>query len=74
MCNFAVSCPVPLKNRDFVLQRSWLDMGSEKIIMNHSVNHKDFKEKSNFVRGISYITGDNNKIRVEITRKTKPIY
>jgi StAR-related lipid transfer protein 10 len=56
--NFAVSCPVPLKNRDFVLQRSWLDMGSEKIIMNHSVNHKDYKEKSNYVRGISYITGN----------------
>jgi hypothetical protein len=33
-------------------------MGSEKIIMNHSVNHKDYKEKSNYVRGISYITGD----------------
>ncbi|CAB3362285.1 Hypothetical predicted protein [Cloeon dipterum] len=54
---YAMSCPVPLKNRDFVLQRSWLDMGTEQIIMNHSVNHKDYSEKPNYVRGISYITG-----------------
>lgn len=47
-----------------MLQRSWLDMGSEKIIMNHSVTHKDFKEKPNYVRGISYITG-NYKIKIK---------
>jgi len=29
----------PLMNRDFVTQRSWLDLGVEKFILNHSLNH-----------------------------------
>ena len=37
---FTVKSPKPLKNRDFVLQRSWLDMGDQFYIVNHSVNHK----------------------------------
>ena len=38
---YAMKCPSPLKNRDFVIQRCWLDYGDnkEKIIYNHSINH-----------------------------------
>jgi hypothetical protein len=38
---FSIKSPKPLKNRDFVTQRCWLDYGPgrEKIIFNHSVNH-----------------------------------
>lgn len=43
---FTVKCPPPLKNRDFVTQRSWLDLGAEKCIVNHSVNHKVNNRKS----------------------------
>jgi len=36
---FTVRVAKPLMNRDFVTQRSWLDLGAEKFILNHSVNH-----------------------------------
>jgi len=38
----AVKTPKPLKNRDFVTQRVWLDLGREMMIFNHSVNHTVF--------------------------------
>ncbi|KPI92932.1 PREDICTED: PCTP-like protein [Papilio xuthus] len=54
---YAMSCPAPLKNRDFVLQRSWLDTGNEKMILNHSVYHKDYPPRKGFVRAVSLLTG-----------------
>lgn len=54
---YAISCPPPVKNRDFVLQRSWLDIGDEKLILNHSVNHKDYAPRKGYIRGISHLTG-----------------
>ncbi|KAK7097299.1 START domain-containing protein 10-like [Littorina saxatilis] len=54
---YAIKCPTPLKNRDFVTQRAWLDMGDEKIIFNHSVNHAKRPVKKGMIRGISFLTG-----------------
>lgn len=54
---YAMQLPKPLANRDFVTLRSWLDLGKEKIIVNHSVNHASVPPTKSFVRGISYITG-----------------
>lgn len=50
--------PKPFKNRDFVLQRSWLDYGHgmDKIITNHSVNHSKIPSVKSRVRGITYQT------------------
>lgn len=54
---YALSCPAPVKNRDFVLQRSWLDMGNEKLILNHSVEHKDYTPRKGYIRAVSHLTG-----------------
>ncbi|CAF0760664.1 unnamed protein product [Brachionus calyciflorus] len=55
---FAIKSPKPFKNRDFVTQRCWLDLGEnkDKILFNHSVNHAKFPPKKGYVRGLSYIT------------------
>ncbi|XP_057377256.1 START domain-containing protein 10-like [Daphnia carinata] len=54
---YAMSCPPPIQNRDFVLQRSWLATPKKISILNHSVTHKDLPPKKYFIRGVSHITG-----------------
>ncbi|KAL8562216.1 hypothetical protein ACOMHN_005201 [Nucella lapillus] len=54
---YAIKCPAPLKNRDFVTQRSWLNHGDEFIIFNHSVNHTKQPVKKGTIRGVSFLTG-----------------
>ncbi|BES94067.1 StAR-related lipid transfer (START) domain containing 10 [Nesidiocoris tenuis] len=54
---YSMSCPSPLANRDFVLQRSWLDLGDEKYILNHSVYHVDYPPKKGYIRATSHLTG-----------------
>lgn len=53
---YGLKFPRPLKNRDFVTQRCWLDLGEgkEKIVFNHSVNHAVFITNSYFITIISY--------------------
>jgi len=54
---YAITCPSPMKNRDFVLQSSWLETKSEYIIINHSVHHQNHPPIKGFVRALSYLTG-----------------
>lgn len=54
---YAVRCPSPLKNRDFVLLRSWLQTVNEYLLINHSVYHDSLPPKKGFIRGISLLTG-----------------
>ncbi|XP_077286055.1 START domain-containing protein 10-like [Arctopsyche grandis] len=60
---YAMSCPSPLKNRDFVLQRSWLDTGTEQMILNHSVFHKNYPPRKGYIRAISHMTGFVVRVR-----------
>lgn len=54
-CNsfwISVSCPAPLKPRDFVLLRSWLDTGprGEQMLLSRSIIHKQYPPKKGYVR------------------------
>lgn len=62
---YALSCPSPVKNRDFLIQSSWLETDKEFMIINHSVFHKDFPPLKGMVRGISYLTGFHIKATIE---------
>lgn len=54
-----MNCPPPLKPRDFVLMRSWLDTGpkGEAMLISRSVEHRSFPPKKGFVRATSHLTG-----------------
>ena len=56
----SVACPSPVKNRDFVLQSSWLQTKAEYMLINHSVIHSDCPPRKGYVRALSYLTGTNN--------------
>lgn len=51
-----VSCPPPLKPRDFVLLRSWLDTGprGEQMLLSRSILHKDYPPKKGYVRYVYF--------------------
>lgn len=56
---FKVSCPPPLKPRDFVLLRSWLDTGplGEQMLISRSVTHHDWPPRKGYIRATSHLTG-----------------
>lgn len=54
---YSIKCPSPMKNRDFVTQRSWYWEEDNFIIFNHTVNHKDAPLKKGLIRGNSILSG-----------------
>ncbi|XP_071847090.1 START domain-containing protein 10-like isoform X3 [Apostichopus japonicus] len=54
---YAVKCPSPLKNRDFIMQRTWLVTPTEYVIFNHSIYHSEFPPRKGLIRGESMLTG-----------------
>lgn len=57
LCYYAVSCVPPLRNRDMVVLRSWLDTGREYYILSHSVSHQRYPPRQGFVRALSHLAG-----------------
>jgi hypothetical protein len=56
ICYYSLGSIPPFRSRDFVMQRSWLDIGKEKFILGHSVWHDQYPPTKNYVRGIIYLT------------------
>jgi len=56
ICYYALGAYPPIRSRDFVMQRSWLDIGDEKYICGHSVCHDDFPPLKGYIRGTVYLT------------------
>lgn len=54
---YAMQLPKPFANRDFLTVRSWKEVGREKYIINHSINHASMPIRKSFIRGMSYLTG-----------------
>jgi hypothetical protein len=55
---YAAKMPWPLKDRDFVLARGWMEFeDGEYAILNYSVVHTDLPVSAKFVRGNSHTTG-----------------
>ncbi|KAL9974023.1 hypothetical protein ACROYT_G020552 [Oculina patagonica] len=54
---YSIKCPSPMKNRDFVTQRSWNWEEDNFIIFNHTVHHKDVPLKKGLIRGNSVLSG-----------------
>ncbi|VDM59713.1 unnamed protein product [Angiostrongylus costaricensis] len=53
---YALSAIPPIRGRDFVMQRSWLDTGDEKLICGHSVYHQDYPPMKGYVRAVSILS------------------
>ncbi|XGW13479.1 hypothetical protein V3C99_000085 [Haemonchus contortus] len=53
---YALTGIPPVRARDFVLQRSWLDTGDEKMICGHSVCHQDYPPMKGYVRGTALLS------------------
>ena len=58
LLSVSVSCVPPLRNRDMVVQRSWLDTGREYYILSHSVSHQRYPPRQGFVRALSHLAGE----------------
>uniref|UniRef100_A0A914HU93 START domain-containing protein n=1 Tax=Globodera rostochiensis TaxID=31243 RepID=A0A914HU93_GLORO len=56
ICYYALGGLPPFQSRDFVLLRSWLDVGLEKYILAHSVWHDKFPPSKTHIRGVVHLT------------------
>ncbi|ETN79127.1 START domain protein [Necator americanus] len=53
---YALTAMPPIRARDFVMQRSWLDTGDEKMICGHSVCHQDYPPMKGFIRATALLS------------------
>ncbi|GMT20331.1 hypothetical protein PFISCL1PPCAC_11628, partial [Pristionchus fissidentatus] len=54
---YAIRSVTPVRPRDFVLQRSWLDSGKEKLLCSHSVCHDDYPPMAGHIRATTFLSG-----------------
>ncbi|CAI5445479.1 unnamed protein product [Caenorhabditis angaria] len=57
VCYHGLTSYPPVRARDFVMQRSWLETQNEKMICSHSVCHEDYPPAKGYIRGTILLSG-----------------
>ncbi|CAO4369576.1 unnamed protein product [Caenorhabditis nigoni] len=57
VCYYSLSSVSPIRPRDFVMQRSWLETDKDRLICSHSVCHEDYPPAKGCIRATILLSG-----------------
>lgn len=57
VCYYSLNSVSPIRPRDFVMQRSWLETEKDRLICSHSVCHEDYPPAKGCIRATVLLSG-----------------